>query len=503
MSRKICINASEILTRIALLENGKPVEVFLESPRERCMVGNIYIGIVTKVLPGMQAAFVNIGLEKDAFLFVQNLIIPSVDLDDDVEDADDIIGEVDLNEHEESVLNQSIEKLVHEGQRILVQVTRGPMEMKGARITAQVTFPGRYIVLMPNVNNTGVSKRIELQEERDRLKSIAETIRPEDVGLIVRTAAEGSREADFQADLKHLIKIWERVRDESNDAKAPALLHHDLDPATRVLRDLFDETIDQVLIDSIEIYEKCAEFVSLFSPEMVKRIQFYDGKMGLFERFGVEQAIEKALHRKIWLPSGGYIVIDQTEALVSIDVNTGRYVGDVNLEETVLQNNIEAAKAIAYQVRLRGMGGIIVIDFIDMEKQENQSRVLETLRDAFKVDRARVHISEFTEMGLVEITRKRLKQSLQRTALKVCPYCHGYGFVKHPQIVAFQVFKQIQSSLEKPGNFSLEVNVHPSVKPFLDRRMEKISGLLHSRCNDVYIHVDATFHVEYFSIRKF
>lgn len=466
MRKLICINHNDILTRIALIENEELTELFIECPERTRLTGSIYMGIVQKVLPGMQAVFVSIGLEKDAFLYVEDAFsLPDSTSPRPSEDDD----ESTLSDTEEALapfIKTPLVDLFQPGQLIMVQITREPMEMKGARVTNHITLPGRFLVLMPTVNHTGISKRIDSDSERERLRTIVERLKPAGMGVIVRTVAEGRSEADLETDIQTLLQTWTHIDSIAHTTPAPARLYHDLDAISRVLRDIFNPTISEVIIDSEKGYEQCRSCVQSFAPELIDRIRIHQGKSPLFERFRIEHEIQKALQRKVWMPSGGYLIIDQTEAMVCIDVNTGRYVGNANLEDTVLQTNIEAAKVIARQVRLRDLSGIIVIDFIDMESNRNRERVVAALRDGFLSDRAKVNISDFSPLGLVEMTRKRLKRSLQRILMQPCPTCKGSGMAKHPQTVAFEIIKEIDQ-LTSSSQLNLQINLHPSIIPFL------------------------------------
>ncbi len=466
MSKIICINQNDILTRIALIENDELVELFIESPERMRLSGSIYTGIVQKVLPGMQAVFVNIGLSKDAFLYIDDAMgtpEPTVSTGSDEEE------DTTLSETEESIatiLKTPIDQLYQPGQLVMVQITREPMEMKGARVTSHITLPGRFLVLMPAVNHTGISKRIESEEERERLRGIIDRLKPAGMGVIVRTVAEGHSESDFMLDIRTLTDRWERILDRSRSTPAPALLYHDVDAISRVIRDLVDDSVSEIIVDTEQGFEQCLMCVQSFAPELVERIRMHKGKSPLFERFRIEQEIQKALQRKVWMPSGGYLVFDQTEAMVCIDVNTGRYVGNDSLEDTVVKTNLEAARIIARQVRLRDLSGIIVIDFIDMESVRNRELVVEALRQGFTLDRAKTNISDFSPLGLVEMTRKRLKKSLQRMLLQPCPTCQGSGRTRHPQTVALEILTQIDQ-LPPPSRGTLQVNAHPSIIPYL------------------------------------
>ncbi len=500
MSKTICINQNDILTRIALFENDDLVELFIESPDRMRLSGSIYMGIVQKVLPGMQAVFVNIGLQKDAFLYIDDAVgtpePPAAAGSDEEEDST-------LSETEESIatiLKTPIDQLYQPGQLIMVQITREPMEMKGARVTSNITLPGRFLVLMPTVNHTGVSKRIESEDERERLRGIIDRLKPADMGVIVRTVAEGHSEADFMLDIQTLTDRWERILDRSRSMPAPALLYHDVDAISRVIRDIVDDSVSEVIVDTEQGFEQCLMCVQSFAPELVDRIRMHKGKSPIFERFRIEQEIQKALQRKVWMPSGGYLVIDQTEAMVCVDVNTGRYVGNASLEDTVVKTNLEAARIIARQVRLRDLSGIIVIDFIDMESPRHRELVVDALRQGFMTDRAKTNISDFSPLGLVEMTRKRLKKSLQRLLLQPCPTCQGSGRVRHPQTIALEIITQIDQ-LPSPSRGMLQINAHPSIIMFLtEDRSSRKQDLVRSGHRRIQLNPDPDLQLDQYEI---
>ncbi|HMC20757.1 MAG TPA: Rne/Rng family ribonuclease, partial [Thermoanaerobaculia bacterium] len=418
MSREIVINATKHESRIAVLDEGQIVELWVERSRQRTVVGNIYKGRVTKVLPGMQSAFVDLGLERDAFLYVSDVAEEFEAFDSESEDL--TLDEVPARPE------ASISDLLREGQEIVVQVSKDTIAGKGARITSHITLPGRFLVYMPTVNHVGVSRRIENEEERLRLKQILEGIRPQGSGgFIVRTAGEQHNEEDFRADMKYLIDLWDQIRRRAEKASAPSLIHHDLDLVLRTIRDVLSPEFKSVWVDSVEQYQRIVEFLDQIQPALVSRVRLYRRDEPIFDEFGIEPEIAKALNSKVWLKSGGYIVINQTEALVAIDVNTGKYVGKKNLEETVFRTNLEAAKEIVRQIRLRDLGGIIVLDFIDMEDLGNRAALFEAFENEIKKDRSKTKILQISEFGLVEMTRKRVRQSLERSLTQPCPYCAG------------------------------------------------------------------------------
>jgi ribonuclease G len=458
MSREIVINATKHESRIAVLDEGQIVELSVERTRHRTIVGNIYKGRVTKVLPGMQSAFVDLGLERDAFLYVSDVI---EDLEEYENEAPD---ELHLDEVPQHRPEASIADLLREGQEVVVQVSKDTIAGKGARITSHITLPGRFLVYMPTVSHIGVSRRIEDEGERTRLKEILERIRPAGLGgFIVRTAGEARNEEDFVADLKYLTDLWEQIKRRAEKSSAPSVIHHDLDLVLRAIRDVLSPEFKSVWVDSVEQYQRIVEFLDHIQPNLVSRVRLYRRDEPIFDEFGIEAEIAKALKSKVWLKSGGYIVINQTEALVAIDVNTGKYVGRRNLEETVFKTNIEAAKEIVRQIRLRDLGGIIVLDFIDMEIPENRVRLFETLENEIKKDRSKTKILQISEFGLIEMTRKRVRQSLERSLTQACPYCGGSGRIKSNTTIALEIWRELMKLRDVHEGQDVIVRLNPIV----------------------------------------
>ena len=459
MSAKMLVESDPYETRIAVLEEDRLAEVYFERSHHRGVVGNVYKGRVTRVLPGMQAAFVDIGLERDAFLYVAD-VVP------EVPDAEE--GEIDLAAQEEVEAPPppsapKIDTLLRVGQELLVQVSKDPLQKKGARVTAHVTLPGRFLVLLPTVRHLGVSRRIESEEERERLRALLDEFPHDDAGFIVRTAGEGHGAADFSADHSYLTRLWQRIRETAERAGAPSLVHQDLDLALRVVRDRFSEEFVALWVESEEAYTRIVEFLDQVQPRLVPRVRLDRAERGLFERFDIENEIEGALKPKVWLESGGYLVINQTEALVAIDVNSGRYVGERDLENTALATNLEAVEEIVRQIRLRDLGGIIVVDLIDMVEAENRERVFAALEGEMRKDRSRVKLLSISEFGLVEITRKRSRTNLERQLTRNCPHCEGSGRI--PSIVT-TCLRVRRALLRRRGTLewkNLLLRVHPDV----------------------------------------
>ncbi len=456
MSREIVINAAKHESRIAVIDEGQVVELWVERSRQRTVVGNIYQGRVTKVLPGMQSAFVDLGLERDAFLYVSDIV-------EDLEEYETESHE-DIHFDEASPRPEtSIADLLREGQEISVQVSKDSIAGKGARITTHITLPGRFLVYMPTVNHVGVSRRIENEDERTRLKEILERVRKVPGGFIVRTAGEGRQEEEFISDLTYLTDLWEQIRIRAEKASAPSAIHHDLDLILRTIRDVLSPEFKTVWVDSVDQYQRIVEFLDQIQPNLVSRVRLYRREEPIFEAFGVEGEIEKAMKSKVWLKSGGYIVINQTEALVAIDVNTGKYVGKKNLEETVFRTNLEAIKEIVRQIRLRDLGGIIVLDFIDMEDLGNRATIFDALELEIKKDRSKTKILQISEFGLVEMTRKRVRQSLERSLTQACPYCGGSGRIKSNTTVMLEVWRHLMKLRDVHEGQEVIVRLNPEI----------------------------------------
>jgi ribonuclease G len=427
LSEEILVNVNPRETRAALLENGVVQEVFIERDSRRGLTGNVYKGRVRRVLPGMQAAFIDIGLERTAFLHASDILRVEEAVAGSIGPADDV----------------GIRELLAEGQEILVQVVKDPLGSKGARLTTFVTIPSRYLVYLPFGSGVGVSARIDDEAERARLRDIMEDIVDGPGGWIVRTAAEGAPRDALRADMMFLRKLWEAVSRQGLTATPGTLVHADLDLSLRLLRDLLAPRVERVRVDDAGAYARMKQFATTFIPEMAPKIEVYAEARPIFDLHGVEDEIVRALERKVPLKSGGYLVLDQTEAMTTIDVNTGAYVGHRNLEETIFRTNLEAAQAIARQVRLRNLGGIIIVDFIDMEEEEHRQQVLAALERALQGDHARNQITEVSRLGLVEMTRKRTRESLEHVLCHACPTCRGRGSVKTPETVCYEIFRDI------------------------------------------------------------
>ncbi len=503
MLKEIIVSDDEYETRAALLENKVLAELFIERKDERYILGNIYKGRVTSVLPGMQAAFIDIGLDRNAFLHVSDITHHL----EEFEEFENSIATIDKGGTKKGGETKkgeqpSIRDLLKKGQEILVQIDKEPMDTKGPRVTAYITLPGRYLVYMPTVEHIGVSRKIESESERQRLKEIVERIRPnKNQGFIIRTAAENKGEEEFQSDMKFLIEHWEQINKKSQNSTAPCLIHEDLGLIFRVIRDVFTQDVSQFVIDSKTEYNRILEFLDTLLPSLKPKVKLYDKSEPIFEAYGIEKQIKKALRQKIWLKSGGHIVINQTEALVSIDVNTGKYVGKENADETILKTNLEAVAEIARQLRLRDLGGIIIIDFIDMGKEEHKNRVLKTLEEALKRDRARTNILQITELGLVEMTRQRTRPSLINMLCQPCPYCQGDGIVLSTDSTSISILRDIRAIYNKYKEKYIKVLASSPVAFSLMREYgKKVRNLEYELKMKIEVEEDLDLHIEDYRI---
>ena len=523
MPRDLIINKTLNECRAALVENGEILDYLMERTSEddndKPRVGNIYLGKVVRVLPGMQSCFVDIGYEKAAFLYVDDAYLPSIDEQREMaEKTRKSIEEKNRNNSgkvipdEFSTLSEqvnmrfrpegaTIESFIKEGQEILVQIAKEPISTKGPRITRHVTLAGRHVVFMPFIEHTGVSRRIEDEKERDRLKECLHTIRPDGKGIIARTVAEGQTQKVLKADYNMLAKIWKEVKKKSEKVKAPSICHKDLNFIQRVLRDITDEQIENIIVDDKQNLRDVEKFTTKYLPMMKGKSSLYEEDIPLFEKHGIDMEIERGLSNKVFLRSGGSLNIDQTEALVSVDVNTGKFVGRKNLEETILRTNLEAVKEIAYQLRLRNCGGIIIIDFIDMEKEENKEAVYNTLLEALKKDRSKTNVLPISDLGLVEMTRKRTRDTLTRVMCEPCPYCEGTGRVKSVLSVCYELVRELTKVLAKSKGSKVYIYAHPEVTARLcDEDLDMIESLEEGFGKSLLIRSENNYHVEQYEI---
>ena len=480
MSNRIVIEVQPLQTRVALVENGILAEYYVERPGRERLAGNIYKGRVANVLPGMEAAFVDIGLERNAFLYA---------------------GDVALNPEEFEFEGKSspvasnrpsIRELVRAGQELMVQVTKDPAGSKGARITTHITLPGRLLVLMPTVDYVGVSRRIEDENLRAELKARTEALRPQGMGVIVRTVAAEATEEEMAEEIAALTETWEQIQHELHRTTAPACLYRDSDLLMRAVRDMFNDKIDEMVINDAEAYERARRMAERICPELRGRIRHFNDAVDIFDYYSLEEKVDKSFSRKVWLKSGGYLVIDHTEALTAIDVNTGKYVGERDLQKTLVKTNLEAANEIAHQVQLRDIGGIIIIDFIDMLEAEHQQQVVNALKEALKGDSTRTNVLGMTSLGLVEMTRKKVRQRVSTILHETCPYCSGSGRVLTAESVALKVLKELRKLRQEDNNCRYMLKVHADVADYLER--EELLD------ENVEVYRSRSAHIEFFRL---
>ncbi len=483
MSEEILINVTPRETRVAVLENGVLQEIYVERASRLGLVSNIYKGKVVRVLPGMQAAFIDIGLERAAFLHASDIQVPA-------QVVPEILGEDQAPLRGE---HKPITELVHEGQSIMVQVVKDPIGTKGARLTTEISIPARFLVLMPDLKHIGVSQKIESEAERQRLKDLLSKYSPQfpQAGYIVRTVGEGALEDAFYADMAFLHKIWSSIQERARTEAPGTLIHEDLRLAMRTMRDMVGGEVEKVRIDSRETFQKVVKFAGKFIPELVPRIEHYPGERPIFDLYGVEDEIQKSLERKVQLKSGGYLIIDQTEAMTTIDVNTGAFVGSRNLEETIFKTNLEAAQSIVRQLRLRNLGGIIIIDFIDMQDVEHRRQVLRALEKKLEKDHAKSHISEVSNLGLVEMTRKRTRESLAHVLCETCPTCQGRGSIKTAETICYEIFREI---LREARQYEAQRFLVLASQQVADRMLDEESASVAEL--EIFIGKSITFQVE-------
>jgi ribonuclease G len=497
MQNEILVNATSGETRVAILEKNQFVELHLERARSRSVAGSIVKGRVTRVLPGMQAAFVDVGLQKAAFLYAG----------DYVENIERIVEEDESRGRRSRGRNgvgrrvPNVESLLHEGQEIVVQIAKEPIGSKGARITSHVSIAGRHLVLTPWAQRVGVSRRIDSDRERRRLREIVNRIRPPDLGFIIRTAGEGTREADLEADVRYLTEVWDDVQIRKDQVRAPEALYREPSLPLRVIRDFATGETKRIVVDSQQAYEEMRSFVDRFVADPKPVIKLYEGKEPIFDHFGTESQIDANLGRKVWLKSGGYLIIDQSEALTAIDVNTGRYVGRRDLEDTVLKTNLEAVREVVKQLRFRNIGGLIIIDLIDMESPENREKTFRALQDAIRQDKAKTNILKISELGLVEMTRKRTRENLVQMLCEPCAYCDGKGYVLSESSMAQKVLREIKKDLPRFCGRRIAVTVSRQVgEQLLGPEKRTLEALEQDLGREIEIRTRAGMHQEQFEV---
>jgi ribonuclease G len=508
MHKKLIINVAEHETRVALIEEGTVVEIFIERRDNSNIAGNIYKGRVQRVLPGMQAAFVDIGLNQAAFIYVDDIIGNDYKEFEQIfiknSEVDHKISGTSTANHTSSSIERDsrhIEELITEGQEIMVQVAKSPIGTKGPRITNYISLPGRFLVLMPTSDHIGISRCIESETERERLKNIVLSLRKEPYGYIVRTVSEGIHEEKIEKEMGFLNNLWESIQRRYKSAPAPSLLHQELTISLRAVRDLLTNEAEKLIIDSRSGFESILSFLDTFMPNLKDSVELYEDSESIFDAYNIEGDISRALRRKVWLKSGGYIVIEQTEALVAIDVNTGRYVGKHNLEETILKTNLEAVKEIAYQIRLRDLGGIIIIDFIDAEKKSNQEKIFNALKKALTKDRSKSHVLPMSELGLIQMTRKRTRQPLTSILCEPCFYCDGEGSLISRQTICYNIYRQILRDASNMVGAKLTLRVNSKIADLLlGEENHIITSLEQILGKRIVIYPNPQFHMEEFDI---
>jgi ribonuclease G len=506
MRNEIVVNAESGETRVALIESGQFAELHIERQRDKSVVGNVVKGRVSRVLPGMQAAFVDIGLEKAAFLYVGDYF-------ESVLETGQTEGEPGSGGKRRSGGGRSgggrngrsapprIDTVLKEGQEIIVQIAKEPIGTKGARITSSLSIPGRHLVLTPWSRRVGVSRRIGSDKERRRLREVVERLRPQNLGFIIRTAGDGVTEADLQADIRYLATVWAAIQQRHAEKSAPAILYSEYDLPLRIVRDLAGHETKRIVVDNKEVFESIENFVERFVADPKPKIEYYEDNHPVFESLDLENQIHANLERKVWLKSGGSLVIDKSEALTAIDVNTGRFVGKRDLEETVLKTNLEAVVEVVHQLRFRNLGGLIIIDLIDMESAANRDKVYRALGDALRADKARTNILKISELGLVEMTRKRTRENLVQTLCEPCGYCEGRSYILSSESVGFRVLREIRKHLPKLKGRPIAVAVNPRVaEELLTGSKQALADLSEEIGRDIEVRARPGIHQERFEL---
>ena len=457
---RLLINYTPFETRVALVEQGSLVEFYVERPVEKGIVGNIYKGKVVRVVPGINSAFLDLGLQRTAFLFGDDFL--------------SIAGEIEW-EKEENV--KDIQKALKEGQEILVQVIKEPIGSKGARVSTNLTLPGHYLVYLPYMERIGVSRKIKEESKRKKLKELVESLVPEGTGWIIRTAAVDATEEDIKNEIKFLLSLWEEIKEKADKSNAPSLIYEEPNIALRAIRDLFNKDVSEIVVDDKEFYKQIKEFLERYFPHLVNYLKLYEGKEDIFSAYGIQIDIKKLLSRKVWLKSGGFIVIEPCEAFTAIDVNTGRYIGTKELEETVFKINVEAAEEIAYQLRLRNIGGLIIIDFIDMENPEHEEIVLQTLKKALSKDKAKHSFLNISSFGVLQMTRERKRESLYQIFYSPCPYCQGEGFIKSKRTIYYEILRRLMKMGPHVKNKKVQIEINPALSEIIGEEIHYIEDI--------------------------
>ena len=507
MQKEMIVSSNGHETMVAILEDDLVAEIFVERERHRGVVGNVYKGRVSKVLPGMQSSFIDVGLERDGFLYVADVIDTLDEFDKLAGDDEEEGGGNKGRGNDRDRPQPKIEELLKEGQEIIVQVVKEPLGTKGARLTSHVTMPGRFLVFMPTVDHIGVSRKIESREERSRLRGIVREFREAHGftgGVIIRTAASGRPKEDILGDLDAFHKIWTEMRQRNESSRAPAVLYQEQSIVSRLLRDLLTEDFQAIRIDNATEHQRVLELIERIMPSLAPKVKLYSKPYPIFDEYGVQAEIDKALRSKVWLKSGGSIVINQTEALVAIDVNTGRFVGKKTsgrLEDTIVKTNLEAVKEIVRQIRLRDLGGIIVLDLIDMEDRKNRQKVYQAVETELGKDRSPSKALQVSDFGLVIVTRKRVKQSLERVLTEPCPYCSGTGVIKSSSTICYEILSEVKKVSPELNGHRLLLRVNPDIARALkEEEHAVVKDLRQSIGKDVTIRADVHLHHEQFDV---
>jgi ribonuclease G len=500
MTGMILVNAEPFETRVALYENGALTEIHIERESERSIVGNIYKGRVLRVLPGMQAAFVDIGLERSAFLYVAE-----ISQSDSVFFHEDELDGIDQKDKRKVLNGQAqIQDLVKEGQEVLVQVLREPLSEKGAQITTYITLPAYHMVYMPETRHIGVSRKIEEERVRVNLRKLVESLRPDaSCGFIIRTSSAFAKDSAIKADIDYLTKKWNSIKDKAVRSSTPSLVYQELELEFRILREYFSNDIEKIIVDNPARYEGIKNFLKQTNPEHEHVAELWQGPEPLFDRFGIELELDRVLDKRVWLKSGGFIIIDETEALTTIDVNTGKYVGRRDFEETILKTNLEAAKEVVSQLRFRNVGGIIIIDFIDMSRFKNREKVSDALKAELSKDKAKSVVVRISEIGLTEMTRKRTSRSISKKLSESCPYCEGKGYLKSRRTVAYGIFRDLTRNRAELSGKEIKLYVNPAVAELLMGGEKRLLDLLLER-HQIRVKVDIkdNFHQEQYEYHQ-
>jgi len=491
MKREILISVDHNEKQVAILEDGRLEEFYIERSDAERLFGNIYKGKVKTIVPGIGAAFIDLATKKDGFLYVADALKSPLDLDAEYDEAR-------TEQRHRPQHWKSIDEVLKAGQEVIVQIVREPIRNKGPRLTTHFSLPARYLVMMPGDDKIGVSRRIEDRNERERIRDILSKMEiPKGVGFIVRTAGEGKTEKEFGRDIRYLIRLWKKIHASIDHKKAPSLIHHELDLVERVIRDHLSEEDDRIVVDHKDIFRKVQRFLSIYLPDQKIDLQFYQERAPLFEKFDIEKEIDRTFQKNVYLKSGGYVVIEQTEGLVAIDVNTGKFTGHKNLEETVYKTNMEAAAEIARQLRLRDVGGIIIIDFIDMERAEHRRNLFRAFKEAVRKDRAKTNLLQISELGLVEMTRQRVRPSLESAVYNTCPYCEGKGMVKSATTMAIQAIRELRKSLGHSKGRTVNTYVHPQVfDKLVHHEKNALQQLERSTHSKIFVISDTNLHIE-------